>query len=78
MQLSNLLRRCKAKLADNGQFLPNGQSAKSRLNKSLQDVAFGQFIQVLEYVAWKLGKRVIMRRPKRYVSILLGVLEKSF
>ncbi|NEQ72133.1 MAG: hypothetical protein F6K23_03010 [Okeania sp. SIO2C9] len=37
--LANLVRRCKAKLGDNGQFLPNGQSAKSGLNKSLQDAA---------------------------------------
>lgn len=64
MQISNLVRRCKAKLGHNGQFLPNGQSAKSGLNKSLQDAAFGQFIQILEYVAWKLGKRVIKVDPK--------------
>ncbi|NEO54546.1 MAG: transposase [Okeania sp. SIO3B5] len=62
--LANLVRRCKAKLGENGQFLPNGQSAKSGLNKSLQDAAFGQFIQVLEYVAWKLGKRVVKVDPK--------------
>ncbi|GGA27740.1 transposase [Okeania sp. KiyG1] len=64
LQVANLVRRCKAKLGDNGQFLPNGQSAKSGLNKSLQDAAFGQFIQVLQYVAWKLGKRVIKVNPK--------------
>ncbi|NEQ37708.1 MAG: transposase [Okeania sp. SIO3I5] len=64
LQIANLVRRCKAKLGDNGQFLPNGQSAKSGLNKSLQDAAFGQFIQILEYVAWKLGKRVIKVDPK--------------
>ena len=64
LQIANLVRRCKAKLGDNGQFLPNGQSAKSGLNKSLQDAAFGQFIQVLEYVAWKLGKRVVKVDPK--------------
>ena len=62
--LANLVRRCKAKLGHNGQFLPNGQSAKSGLNKSLQDAAFGQFIQVLEYVGWKLGKRIIKVDPK--------------
>ncbi|GGA31913.1 hypothetical protein [Okeania sp. KiyG1] len=75
LQIANLVRRCKAKLGDNGQFLPNGQSAKSGLNKSLQDAATYQFIQVLEYVAWKLGKRMITRRPKRYISTLLGMLE---
>uniref|UniRef100_UPI0034290D4F RNA-guided endonuclease InsQ/TnpB family protein n=1 Tax=Okeania sp. SIO2F4 TaxID=2607790 RepID=UPI0034290D4F len=64
LQIASLVRRCKAKLDDNGQFLPNGQSAKSGLNKSLQDAAFGQFIQVLEYVAWKLGKRIIKVDPR--------------
>ncbi|NES65150.1 MAG: transposase [Okeania sp. SIO2D1] len=73
--VANLVRRCKAKLGDNGQFLPNGQSAKSGLNKSLQDAATYQFLEVLEYVAWKLGKRIITRRPKRYISTLLGMLE---
>ncbi|WP_426547090.1 RNA-guided endonuclease InsQ/TnpB family protein [Dapis sp. BLCC M126] len=64
LQIANLVRRCQAKLGDNGQFLPNGQSAKSGLNKSLQDAAFGQFVQILEYVAWKLGKRIIKVDPK--------------
>ena len=58
------MRCCRAKLGDNGQFLPNGQSAKSGLNKSLQDAAFGQFIEILEYVAWKLGKKIIKVNPK--------------
>ena len=64
LQIANLVRRTEAKLGDNGQFLPNGQSAKSGLNKSLQDAALGQFVQVLEYVAWKLGKRIIKVDPK--------------
>ncbi|NEO53673.1 MAG: transposase [Okeania sp. SIO3B5] len=75
LQIASLVRRCKAKLGDNGQFLPNGQSAKSGLNKSLQDAATYQFLDILEYVAWKLGKRIITRRPKRYISTLLGMLE---
>ncbi len=33
---TNLVRRCKAKLGDNGHFLLNGQSPKSGMNKSLQ------------------------------------------
>ncbi|MEB3340963.1 transposase [Okeania sp.] len=34
LHIKNLLRCCKAKLGENGQFLPNGQSGKSGLNKS--------------------------------------------
>ncbi len=80
LQIANLVRRCKAKLGDNGQFLPNGQSAKSGLNKSLQDAAFGQFVQVLEYVAWKLGKRIIKVDPKgtsQYCWECLNKVSKS-
>ncbi|NEN89747.1 MAG: hypothetical protein F6K48_12870 [Okeania sp. SIO3H1] len=44
LQIASLVRRCKAKLGDNGQFLPNGQSAKSGLNKSLQDAATVNFL----------------------------------
>ena len=44
--------------------MPNGQSGKSGLNKSLDDAAFGQFVQVLEYVGRKLGKRIIKVDPK--------------
>ncbi|NEP79914.1 MAG: transposase [Okeania sp. SIO3C4] len=44
LQIANLVRRCKAKLSNNGQFLPNGQSVKSGLNKSLQDAATINFL----------------------------------
>ncbi len=54
--------------------MPNGQAAKSGLNKSLQDAAFGQFIQVLEFVAWKLGKRVIKVNPKGTSQYCWGCL----
>ncbi|NES76313.1 MAG: transposase [Okeania sp. SIO1H4] len=64
LQIVNLVRRCQAKLGKNRQFLPNGQSAKSGLNKSLQDAATYQFLEVLEYVAWKLGKKIIKVDPK--------------
>ena len=33
-----------------GRMSTNGQSAKSELNKSLQDATFGQFVQILEYL----------------------------
>jgi len=34
------------------------ESGKAGLNKSVLDAAHGQFIQVLKFVAWKLGKVV--------------------
>lgn len=58
LKLKNLTRRAKPKITNEGEWLPNGQAAKSGLNKSLLDAAHGQFVQVLKFVAWKLGKLV--------------------
>jgi len=38
---------------EDGKFLPNGQSAKSGLNKSWNDATFGAFFKTLEYIAEK-------------------------
>ncbi|MDJ0519705.1 MAG: zinc ribbon domain-containing protein, partial [Trichodesmium sp. MO_231.B1] len=38
--------------------------AKSGLNKSLQDAATINSLDVLQYIAWKLGKRVVKVDPK--------------
>ncbi len=68
LNLKNLTRRAKSKTdIDSGNnlvYLPNGQSAKSSLNKSMLDAAHGQFANVLRYVAWKLGKSVLFVAPK--------------
>lgn len=71
LSLKNMIRRNKPKqLAlsvvegnQNGEYLPNGQAAKSGLNKSFVDAAHGQFVRILEWVAWKLGKRVVKIDP---------------
>ncbi|WP_335168689.1 zinc ribbon domain-containing protein [Nostoc sp.] len=54
-----------------GKYLPNGQSAKTGLNKSWNDAAFGQFFTILEYIAGKAGTRTIAVRPA-YTSQLLA------
>ena len=68
LSIKNLTRRAKAKtdIDSDGNlvYLPNGQSAKSGLNKSMIDAAHGQFANVLRYVAWKLGKNVLFVNPK--------------
>ncbi|MGI2909628.1 RNA-guided endonuclease InsQ/TnpB family protein [Tolypothrix sp. VBCCA 56010] len=51
LNLKALSKRNKAKLDEEGKYLPNGQSAKSGLNKSWNDAAFGQFFTILEYIA---------------------------
>ena len=58
LRLKNLTRRAKPKINNDGTWLPNNQSAKSGLNKSILDAAHGQLAQVLKFVAWKLGKTV--------------------
>jgi putative transposase len=53
-----------------GKYLPNGQSAKSGLNKSWADAAFGQFFNILKFKAEKAGVLVIPVNPQ-YTSQLL-------
>jgi putative transposase len=59
LNIKGMSHRCKAKQDENGKYLPNGQSAKSGLNKSILDVAWGNFIDVLEYKALWNDKQVI-------------------
>jgi putative transposase len=64
LSLRNIIRRNKLKTDGTGKITANGQAAKSGLNKSMTDVALGQFANVLKWVAQKLGKRVIEVNPK--------------
>jgi putative transposase len=70
LNLAGLSRRNKAKTDTDGKFLPNGQSAKSGLNKSWADAAFGQFFNILKFKAEKAGALVIPVNPQ-YTSQLL-------
>jgi putative transposase len=71
LNLKGLTKRNKVKQDDGGTYLPNGQSAKSGLNKSWLDAAFGQFFKTLEYIAEKAGSVVIPQKPA-YTSMILG------
>ncbi len=71
LNLKALSKRNKVKIDEDGEYLPNGQSAKSGLNKSWCDAAFGQFFTILEYIAGKAGTRIIAVRPA-YTSQLLA------
>ncbi len=70
LNLKGLTKRNKVKQDDEGTYLPNGQSAKSGLNKSWLDAAFGQFFKTLEYIAEKAGSVVVSQKPA-YTSMLL-------
>ena len=71
LNLKGLTKRNKAKQADDGTFLPNSQSAKSGLNKSWSDAAFGNFFTTLNYIAAKAGTVVIAKNPA-YTSMVLS------
>ncbi len=53
LNLKGLSRRNNSKTDHNGNYLPNRQSAKSGLNLSWSDAAFGQFFEILKYKAEK-------------------------
>jgi putative transposase len=71
LNLKGLSKRNGAKQDEQGQYLPNGQSAKSGLNKSWNDAAFGQFFTILEYIAAKAGAVAIGVNPA-YTSQILA------
>jgi putative transposase len=71
LNLKGLSKRNGAKQNEQGQYLPNGQSAKSGLNKSWNDAAFGQFFTILEYIAAKAGAVAIGVNPA-YTSQILA------
>jgi len=71
LNLKGLTKRNKAKQDKDGTYLPNGQSSKSGLNKSWQDAAFGQFVEILTWVAQKYDAKVVKVNPA-YTSQLLS------
>ncbi len=71
LNLKGLTRRNKTKQDENGSYLPNGQSAKSGLNKSWADGAFGQFFEILQRIAEKAGAVAISQKPQ-YSSMILS------
>jgi putative transposase len=71
LNLKGLSKRNAPKLDETGAYIPNGQSAKSGLNLSWSDAAFGQFFQLLGHIAGKAGAVVIGKNPA-YTSQLLA------
>lgn len=64
LNIKNMLKKPKPKQDENGNYLPNGASAKSGLSKSISDVGWYQFIQILKHKAETFGKRIVEVNPK--------------
>ncbi len=64
LNLKGLSRKNRPQQDESGQYIPNGQSAKSGLNKSWADAGFGQFFEILKYKAEKAGAVVIPVNPQ--------------
>ncbi|BAZ25563.1 putative transposase IS605 family protein [Kalymmatonema gypsitolerans NIES-4073] len=76
LNLKGLTRRNAPKQDETGAYIPNGQSAKSGLNLSWADAAFGQFFEILGHIAEKAGAVVIAKNPA-YSSQLLSYRDES-
>lgn len=80
LKLKNLIRKNKPKSNGKGGFLPNRQAQKSGMNKSWLDAGHSSFVAILEWVAWKLGKRVVKVDPwgtSQHCSVCLQKTPKT-
>lgn len=65
LNIRGMKARCKPKYdAEQGRFLPNGQSAKQGLNRSISDASWGELTKRIEYAAAKRGKKVYLINPR--------------
>ena len=81
LQVANMTRRAKPKTGEGGEFLPNGQAAKSGLNKSFADAGISGFLnEILPYVAERAGKQVVKVNPagtSQHCAICLNRVPKE-
>ena len=59
LNIKGLSKRCKPKMDETGNYIPNGQSRKSGLNRNILDASWGNFINMLEYKASWNDKKII-------------------
>ncbi|MCC5898717.1 MAG: transposase [Phormidium sp. BM_Day4_Bin.17] len=81
LNVSNLTRRNQPKRGKDGTFLPNGQAAKSGLNKSFADAGIAGFLNdILPYKAAKAGRLVVKVNPagtSQHCAICLNRVPKE-
>ena len=59
LNIQGMSARCKPKKDEQGNFIPNGQSAKSGLNKSISDAGWALFVKMINYKSEWRGKNVL-------------------
>lgn len=63
LNIKGMKKRCLPKKVS-GRFMPNGQSAKRGLNRSISDVAWGGLFLKIAWLALKSGKPIVKYEPK--------------
>ncbi|HZR41387.1 MAG TPA: transposase [Ktedonobacteraceae bacterium] len=77
LQTKNLMKRPKPKQDENGKYLPNGASAKSGLNKSIQDAGWRTFTEMVSAKAACAGRTVIFVDPFKTSQICSQCLKEG-
>jgi putative transposase len=67
LKITNMMRRPRARQADDGTYQTNGAAAKTGLNRSISDAGWGQLLRCIAYKAEEAGREVIAVDP-RYTS----------
>ena len=81
LKIRNMTKRCKPKKDKTGKYSPNGQAAKSGLNKSFADAGLGQFVEILSFKAENAGVKVVKVNPRntsQFCSNCLNLVPKEF
>lgn len=84
LNIAGMKRRCKPVKAENGKFMPNGQSAKRGSNRAISDAAWSGLFQKISWLAAKSGKPVLTYAPIHrrnaqnvVVSVPVTAMERS-
>jgi putative transposase len=80
LNINGMSAKCKPKQDENGKYLPNGQSAKSGLNRSILDAGWGMFGDYLGYKAEWYGKNILKIgrfEPSSKICSVCGAINKE-
>jgi len=64
LNIKGMSARCKPVQDETGRYLPNGQSQKSGLNRSINDAGWGMFFALLTFKAENAGRELIRVNPR--------------